>query len=162
MFCTMPNNEKNSKPRILSVYETNAMLEKEFAEQNPKAEELPPKEGESKALDEAMQTSPSKAEKVEEILSEANAMGSDKRPLHEPKGSYFPTDSWETDENAKKIRRNLFWNSGKRFQNPLLLLDDLKELGMCGDLSEDHGFVTLSFKDAQRMVTHMRMSEIIE
>ena len=137
------------------------MLEKEFAEQNSKAEESPPKEGESKALDEAMQTSPSKAEKVEEILSEVNAMRSDKRPLHEPKGSYFPTDSLETDENARKVRTNLFWNSEKRFQNPPLLLDDLKELGMCGDLSEDHGFVTLSFKDAQRLVTHMRMSEII-
>ena len=157
----MPDNKKNPKPRMLSVEETNAMLEKEFAEQNSKAEESPPKEGESKALDEAMQTSPSKTEKVEEILSEVNAMGSDKRPLHEPKGSYFPTDSLETDENARKVRTNLFWNSEKRFQNPPLLLDDLKELGMCGDLSEDHGFVTLSFKDAQRLVTHMRMSEII-
>ena len=32
---------------------------------------------------------------------------------------------------------------------------------MCGDLSDDHGFVTLSFKDAQRLTTHMRMSEVI-
>ena len=36
---------------MLSLEETKAMLEKEFAEQNPKAEEAPPKEGESKALD---------------------------------------------------------------------------------------------------------------
>ena len=100
-----------------------------------------------------MQTSPSKAEKVEETLSEVNAMGSEKRPLHEPKGSYFPIDSLETDENTRKIRANLLRDSEKRFQNPLLLLDDLKGLGMCGDLSDDHGFVTLSFKDAQRLIT---------
>ena len=117
MFRAMPDNKKNPKPRMLSVEETNAMLEKEFAEQNPKAEELPPKEGESKALDEAMQTSPSKAEKVEETLSEVNAMGSEKRPLHEAKGSYFPTDSLETDENTRKVRTNLLRDSEKRFQN---------------------------------------------
>ena len=50
----MPNNKKNSKPRMLSVEETNAMLEKEFAQQDSKAEESPPKGGESKALDESM------------------------------------------------------------------------------------------------------------
>ena len=65
---------------MLSVEETHAMLEEEFAEQNSKAKESPPKEGEPKALDEAMQTSPSKAEKVEETLSEVNAMGSKKDP----------------------------------------------------------------------------------
>ena len=46
----MPDNKKNPKPRMLSVEETNAMLEKEFAEQNSKAEESPPKEGESKVI----------------------------------------------------------------------------------------------------------------
>lgn len=119
----MPDNKKNPKPRMLSVEETNAMLEKEFAEQNSKAEESPPKEGESKALDDAMQTSPSKTEKVEEILSEVNAMGSDKRPLHEPKGSYFPTDSLETDENARKVRTNLFGTQKNGFKtHPYFLM----------------------------------------
>ncbi len=37
----MPNNKKNIKTRMLSVEETNAALEKEFAEQNPKAGDLP-------------------------------------------------------------------------------------------------------------------------
>jgi hypothetical protein len=157
----MPDNKKNPKAkRIPTVEETNAALEKEFAGPDSKEKDPLPKSG-SELLESPMQTSPSKAEKVEETLSEVNAMGSENRPLHEPKGSYFPTDSVETDENARKIRRNLCWDSEKRFQNPPLLLDDLKELGMCGDLSEDHGFVTLSFKDAQRLVTHMRMSEII-
>ncbi len=101
---------------MLSVEETNAMLEKEFAEQGSKAEESPPKEGESKALESSMQTSPSKAEKVEETLSEVNAMGSEKRPSHEPKGSYFPTDSLETDENTRKVRTNLLRDSENGFK----------------------------------------------
>ena len=121
MFCTMPDNKKNPKAkRIPTVEETNAAVEKEFAEKDSKGKDPLSKSG-SEALESSMQTSPSKAEKVEEILSEVNAMGSDKRPLHEPKGSYFPTDSLETDENARKVRTNLFWNSEKRFQNPPLL-----------------------------------------
>jgi hypothetical protein len=39
----MPNNKKNPKSRIRSIEETNAELEKEFAQQDPKAEDLPPK-----------------------------------------------------------------------------------------------------------------------
>jgi hypothetical protein len=45
----MPSNKKNPKARILSIEETNAELEKEFTQQDPKAENLPPKEGDSKA-----------------------------------------------------------------------------------------------------------------
>ncbi len=47
----MPNNKKNSKSRMLSVEETNGMLEKEFAQQDSKMEESPPKEDESKSID---------------------------------------------------------------------------------------------------------------
>jgi hypothetical protein len=39
----MPNNKKNPKSRIPSIKETNAELEKEFAQHDPKAEDLPPK-----------------------------------------------------------------------------------------------------------------------
>ncbi len=48
----MSNNKKNTKIRMLTVEETNAALEKEFAEQNSQAGDLPPKQGESKALEE--------------------------------------------------------------------------------------------------------------
>jgi hypothetical protein len=34
-------------------------------------------------------------------------------------------------------------------------------LGMCGDLSDDHRLITMPFEDAHRLVTTMRMSEII-
>ncbi len=63
-------------------------------------------------------------------------------------------------------------DSEKQLQNPLLLLDDLKGLGMCGVLSDDHRLVTMSFADDHRLVTmsfadahqlktNMKMSEII-
>ncbi len=67
---------------MLSVEDSNAMLDKEFAQQDSKAEESPPKEGESKALDETMQTSSVLADKLEEIASDISAFGSD-RPLRE-------------------------------------------------------------------------------
>jgi hypothetical protein len=57
LFRTMPNNKKNPKSRIPSIEEANAELEKEFAQQDPKAEGLPPKEGDSEALDVSMQSS---------------------------------------------------------------------------------------------------------
>ncbi len=128
----MPNTKKSSKTRIPSVEETNARLEKEFAQQDPKVEDLPPKEGDSKALDESMQSSSVAAEKAEEFVSNGTTIGSDGRPLREPEGTYFPADSHETDENARKFQTKLTRDSKKRIENPPLLLDDLRELGMYG------------------------------
>ncbi len=86
----MPNTKKNSRSRIPSVEETNAGLEKEFAQQDPKVKDLPPKEGDSKALDESMQSSSVAAEKAEETVSKGTTIGgttigSDGRPLRDQK-----------------------------------------------------------------------------
>ncbi len=120
----MPNNKKNSKPRMLSIEETKATLEEEFAQQDPKAEESPPKEGEFKALDESMQTSSVLADKAEEIVPDVSSFGSDQRPLRGTPGALLPADSHETDENAKKFLAKFSSDSNKRNQNPPLLLDD--------------------------------------
>jgi hypothetical protein len=77
----MPNNRKNTKSRIPSIKETNARLEEEFAQQNTQVQDLPPKEGESEALDESMQASSVPAEKAEEFISNGSTIGSDGRPL---------------------------------------------------------------------------------
>ncbi len=118
MFRTMPNTKKNSKPRIPSIEEINARLEKEFAQQDPKAEELPPKEGGFKALEESMQSSSVEAEKAEEFISNGSTIGSDGRPLREPEGTYFPADSHETDVNATKFLTKLTRDSQKRKPTP--------------------------------------------
>jgi hypothetical protein len=79
----------------------------------------------------------------------------DERPLREPEGTYFPADSHETDVNATKFLTKLTRDSQKRTENPPLLLDDLRELGMYGELSEDQGRITMPFEDVHRLVTTM-------
>ncbi len=91
-----------------------------------------------------MQSSSSVAEQAGEMVSEGTAMGSNGRPLHEPKGNYFPADSHETDENARKLLTRHARESEKKVENPPLLLDHLKELGMFGELSVNQRFVTAS------------------
>ena len=158
----MPNNKKNPKPkRNPTVDETNAALAIEFAEPDTKEKDPLSEKSGSDALESSKQSNSSEAEKAGEMASEVNAMGSDGRPLHEPEGIFFPKDSQETDENAHKLLTRLMRDSEKRFQNPPLLLDDLKGLGMCGDLSDDHRLVTMSFADAHQLKTNMKMSEII-
>ena len=143
----MPNNKNNPKPkRKPTVGETNAALEKKFAEPDSKEKDPLPGSG-SDTLESSRQSNSSEVEveKAGETASEVNAVGSDGRPLHEPEGIYFPTDSHKTDENAKKLLTRLFRDSEKRIRNPPLLLGDLRGLGMCGDLSDDHRLVTMSF-----------------
>ena len=141
----MPNNKKNTKTRMLSVEETNAALEKEFAEQGSQAGDLPPTQGKSEAHDESLQSSSVVAEKAEEIVPDGTAVGSDGRPLLEPTGgSYFPDDSHETDKDANKFLIKTFRDSEKRLENPPLLLEDLRDLGMYGELSQDQNHITMS------------------
>jgi hypothetical protein len=80
--------------------------------------------------------------------------------LHESKGTYFPADIHETDENAKKLLTRHIRCSNKRVLNPPLLLNDLTELGMFGELSEDQRHITKPFKDLHRLVTTMIMAEL--
>jgi hypothetical protein len=95
------------------------------------------------------------------FLPDLSLFGSDGRPLLEPEGSHFPTDSHESDEIAKKFLTSLQREMSPKFQNPSLLLDDLKELGMVGDLSDDGQHLTMTFEDVHRLVTTMRMAEVI-
>ncbi len=99
-----------------------------------------------------MQSSSSVTEQVGKIVSNDTAMSLDGRSLHESKGTYFPADSHETDENAKKLLEKHDRDSNKRVSNPPLLLEDLRELGMVGELSENQRFVTMSFEDVHRLL----------
>ena len=157
----MSKNRKNNKTRIPTVEETNAELAREFGEQEPKAKDSLPKKSDSDAPNESMQSSSVLADKAAEITPDVSAFGSDQRPLREPTGMLFPADSHETDQNAKKFLTNFARDSEKRNQNPSLLLNDLKELRMYGELSEDQKHITMPLEDAQRLVTTMRMTEVI-
>ncbi len=67
----------------------------------------------------------------------------------------------KTDERAQKILDNLQRVRETRVQNHPLILEDLKELGMYGELSNDQQYVTMSFEDVHRLMTTMKMANVI-
>ncbi len=159
----MPNGKKNTgkKTGSLSMEETNALFAKELADAALKEQGLTPKSAEPKALEVPHPKSVSAEDQVGSSASTELGLGSDGRPLHEPEGSIFPTDSHESDKTAKKLLTGLQHEMNSRFQDRTLLLQDLKELGMCGDFSEDYNYISLPFEDVHRLVTTMRMAELI-
>ncbi len=74
---------------------------------------------------------------------------------------FFPAESSEFDSRAKRVLKELDRFRDSRTHNHPMLLDDLKELGMAGELSDDSKFVTMSFEDSHRLVMTMRMAELI-
>ena len=74
---------------------------------------------------------------------------------------FLPADSAEMDSRASRVINNLGQYQNSRTHHPSLLLEDLKELGMVGELSENNKFVTTSFEDLHRLVTTMKMAELI-
>ena len=158
----MPNEKKNtSKKGLLSVEETNAMLAKELADDALKEQGSPPKSAEPKALEEPHPKTVSEEDQVSSSAATELGLGSDGRSLREPEESIFPTDSHESDATAKKLLPGLQYEMNSRFQDRSLLLHDLEELGMVGDFSHDERYISLPFEDVHRLVTTMRMAELI-
>ena len=73
----------------------------------------------------------------------------------------FPAEPSKFDSRAKRVLKELDRFRNSRTHNRPMLLDDLKELGMAGELSDDSKFVTMSFEDNHRLVMTMRMAELI-
>ncbi len=92
-------------------------------------------------------------------LSADRSEDQDNQAAHSGQGETFVPlvlpDCKETDDHAQKMLDNLQRGRESRIQNLSMILDDLKELGMFGDLSEDHDYVTMPFEDAHRLVTTM-------
>ncbi len=72
-----------------------------------------------------------------------------------PAGVARPPTDTDKDARAKRDLNDLNWHQASR------LLDDLNELGMVGELSDDHKFINMSFGDVNRLVMTMRMVELI-
>jgi hypothetical protein len=159
----MQNDKKNpntSSRRILSVDETTTVITAEL-ELDAKASESLPQSVESVAFESSKQSSSSVEEQTRGSLSEERAFGSDGRPLLDPKGTYFASDSHETDDRVKRLLTVLQREQNSSVQKSSLLLDDLKELGMFGELSEDSRHFVMPFKDVHRLVMTMKMAELI-
>jgi hypothetical protein len=75
--------------------------------------------------------------------------------------SFVPPDCQESEDNAQKILENLQRDRDSRVQNHSLLHDDLRELGMFGELSEDNNYTSMPFEDVHRLVTTMKMANVI-
>jgi hypothetical protein len=99
----MPNGKKNPRAgsRMQSIEETNAALAKELAEEGLKEQESLTKSGESNAPEVPLPKVVSAEDQVSSSVSAELELGPDGRPLHKPEGNIFPTDSHESDKNAK-------------------------------------------------------------
>ena len=144
-----------------TVEETKAALAKELEDDALREQGSLPQSDESKPPEVSPPKAKSDQEQVGSSASPELALGSDGRPLHEPEGSIFPTDSHESDETAKKLLTSLEREMNSRFHDPSQLLDDLKELGMVGDFSHDLRYISLPFEDVHRLVTTIKMAELI-
>jgi hypothetical protein len=100
---------------------------------------------------------------VSSSVSTELELGLDGRPSSR-KEIYSPltiTNSHESDKTAKKLLTGLQREMTSRFQDRPLLLEELKGLGMAGNLSDDGQHLTVAFEDVHCLVTTMRMAEVI-
>jgi hypothetical protein len=159
----MLNDKTNPSASSLipSVDQTTAMLEREGTEQDKKMQESSPQGVESTTYIAMYANQVTRGRKSAEASSGEHPVGPDGRYLFDLPGRYFPTNTHETDDRAKRVLADLQREQQSRVQNPSLLIDDLKELGMYGELSDDNCHINMPFEDVHRLVTTMRMAELI-
>ena len=137
-------NKSNSRSRrVPSVEETTAAI---TAEQE--REEAVDSLSRNKSTTLKSQNQSSSFENMErsQDLSDDRSEDQDNQAAHSGQSETFVPlvlpDCKETDDHAQKMLDNLQRGRESRIQNYSMILDDLKELGMFGDLSEDHDYVT--------------------
>ncbi len=99
-----------------TVEETKATLAKELEDDARREQESLPQSGGSKLPEVPPPKDVSDENQVGSSASPELVFGSDGRPLYEPAGSIFPTDSHESDKIAKKNLNG--FRAGNEFQNP--------------------------------------------
>jgi hypothetical protein len=158
-------NKSNSRSRrVLSVEEITAAITAE-QEREETANSLP--QGDKSATFESSNQSSSSSKNMEgsQDLSDNRSEDPGNQAAHSGQSEAFvpltPPNCQETYDHAQKILDNLQRGRETRIQNHSLIIDDLKELEMFGELSEDHNYVTMPFEDVHCLVTTMRMANII-
>jgi hypothetical protein len=159
----MQNNKKSSTSRsrqVPSVEETTAAI---TAEQDlEEAANSLPQSDKSATFENQKQSSSSV--NLERSHDSSNEQSEDhgKQAAHSGQDILLvPLNCQETDDRAQKILDNLQRGRESRIQHHSLILDDLKELRMHGELSEDQNYVTTPFEDLHRLVTTMKMANVI-
>ncbi len=92
--------------------------EREEAEQDARMQRSPPTSVEPAAFNASVQEKSSVDEKSREATSEEYQVGPDGRYLLDRKGPIFPSDTYETDDRAKKVLADLQREQKSRVQNP--------------------------------------------
>jgi hypothetical protein len=145
----MQNNKKSSTSRsrrVPSVEETTAAI---TAEQDLEEAANSSSQGDKSTTFENLNQSSSSVN-LERSLDSSNDQSEDQGKYAaysdqaEPAEPLVPRNCQKTDERAQKILDNLQQDRESRIHNHSLILDDLKELGMHGELSEDQNYVTMS------------------
>ncbi len=162
----MQNDKKKSNTRarrVLSVEETTAAITAE-QEREEIAESLP--QSDKSATFETLNQSSSSANlEGSQDLSNNRSEDPGNQAAHSDQGEAYvplvPLNCEDTDDHAQKILNNLQRGCESRIQNRSLIIDDLRELGMFGELSEDQNYVTMSFEDVHRLLTTMKMANVI-
>jgi hypothetical protein len=157
-------NKSNSRSRrVPSVEETTAAITAE-QECEETANSLP--QGDKSAAFENQNQSSSSVD-LERSYDSSNDQSGDQGKYAaysdqaKPAESLVPRNCQKTDDRTQKILDNLQRDRESRIHNHSLILDDLKEFGMHGELSEDQNYVTTSFEDLHRLVTTMKMANVI-
>jgi hypothetical protein len=154
-------NKSNSRSRrVPSVEETTTAIAAE-QEREEAANSLP--QGDKSVTFENRKQSSSSVN-LERSYDSSNDQSDDqgKQAAHSGQAEpLVPRNCQKTDDRAQKILDNLQRDRETIVQNHSLILDDLKELGMHGELSEDQNYVTMSFEDVHRLVTTMKMANVI-
>jgi hypothetical protein len=146
----MQNDKKKSNTRrVPSVEETTAAITAE-QEREEAAESLP--QSDKSATFESSNQSSSSANMVRsQDLSHDRSEDQGNQAAHSDQDEVFvplvPPNCEETDDCAQKILDNLQRGRESRIQNHSLIIDDPKDLGMFGELAEDHNYVTMLFED---------------
>jgi hypothetical protein len=142
----MQNDETKSNSRsrrVPSVEETTAAITAE--QEREEAANSSPQGDKPVTSEFPKQSSSSKNMEGSQDLSDDRSPDPGNQAAPSGQGEAFvpllPLNCPETDDHAQKILDNLQCGRESRIQNHSLIIDDLKELGMFGELSEDHDYV---------------------
>jgi hypothetical protein len=163
----MLNDKKNLNTRsrrVPSVEETTAAITAE--QEREEAAESLPQSDKSATFESSNQSSSFENMERSQDLSDDRSEDQGNQPARSGRDEIFvplvPPNCQETDDSAQKILNNLQRDRESRIQNHSLIIDDLKELGMFGELSEDHDYINMPFEDVHRLVTTMKMANVIQ
>jgi hypothetical protein len=163
----MQNDKKNLKASSREIPRVKKTTVAIIAEQErQKAAESLPQSDESVVFESSKQSSSSKNVETPQDFSNDRSKDHGKQPARGVLGEAYiplvPVDCQETNDRAMRILEDLQHDNYSRVPNHFLLIDDLKELGMLGELPEDSNYISMPFEDVRHLAAAIKMAEAIQ